>query len=96
VDDPAGQFDAPRKPPRLAVRLTETDRDVSGPAGECARPWLCRLVTPPGGIVLEPFAGSCSTGKAALREGFRFVDFELGFDYWRIARARVAPTRNKG
>ena len=33
--------------------------------------YLCRLVTPPGGVVLDPFMGSGSTGKAALREGFR-------------------------
>lgn len=51
--------------------------------------YLCRLVTPPGGIVLDPFAGSGSTGKAALREGFRFVGFELGLEYWKIAKARA-------
>ena len=48
----------------------------------------CRLVTPPGGIVMDPFAGSGSTGKSALREGFRFVGFELGLEYWKIAKAR--------
>lgn len=35
--------------------------------------WLCRLVTPPGGVVLDPFAGSGTTGEAAFREGFRAV-----------------------
>jgi DNA modification methylase len=32
--------------------------------------WVCRLITPPGGVVLDPFAGSGSTGEAAWREGF--------------------------
>ncbi len=40
--------------------------------------WLLRLVTPPGGVVLDPFAGSGSTGVAALAEGFSFVGCELG------------------
>jgi hypothetical protein len=35
--------------------------------------WLCRLVTPPGGLILDPFCGSGSTGVAALAEGFRFL-----------------------
>jgi DNA modification methylase len=38
--------------------------------------YLCRLVTPPGGLILDPFSGSGSTGKAALREGFRFIGIE--------------------
>lgn len=52
--------------------------------------YLCRLVTPPGGVVLDPFCGSGSTGKAALLEGFRFVGLELDPDYARIAEARLA------
>jgi len=52
--------------------------------------YLCRLVTPPGGVVLDPFMGSGSTGKAAVREGFRFVGCELDPDYLRIAEARIA------
>jgi len=51
--------------------------------------YLCRLVTPPGGLVLDPFTGSGSTGKAALLEGFRFVGVELSEDYAAIARARL-------
>lgn len=38
--------------------------------------WLCRLITPPGGVVLDPFMGSGSTGIAAWREGFGFVGIE--------------------
>jgi DNA modification methylase len=43
--------------------------------------WLCRLVTPPGGTVLDPFAGSGSTGEAAWREGFRCVLIEREPEY---------------
>lgn len=51
--------------------------------------YLCRLVTPPGGLILDPFMGSGSTGKAAMKEGFRFVGCELSNDYAEIARARI-------
>lgn len=61
----------------------------------CVKPtdlmrYLCRLVTPPGGLVLDPFMGSGSTGKAAVLEGFNFVGCELDPDYLEIARARIA------
>jgi site-specific DNA-methyltransferase (adenine-specific) len=52
--------------------------------------YLCRLITPPGGVVLDPFTGSGSTGKAAVLEGFRFVGCELSDEYVRIAEARIA------
>ena len=52
--------------------------------------YLVRLVTPPGGLVLDPFLGSGSTGKAAVLEGFRFVGCELSDEYARIAEARIA------
>lgn len=51
--------------------------------------WLCRLITPPGGVILDPFMGSGSTGKAALIEGFQFVGCELDPDFFAIARARI-------
>jgi site-specific DNA-methyltransferase (adenine-specific) len=51
--------------------------------------YLCRLVTPPGGVVLDPFMGSGSTGKAAMLEGFRFVGIEREAEYLAIARARI-------
>lgn len=51
--------------------------------------YLCRLVTPPGGVVLDPFMGSGSTGKACMREGFRFVGCELEPEYLAIAAARI-------
>jgi site-specific DNA-methyltransferase (adenine-specific) len=49
---------------------------------------LCRLVTQPDGLILDPFSGSGSTGKAALLEGFRFLGAELDPEYAEIARAR--------
>jgi site-specific DNA-methyltransferase (adenine-specific) len=52
--------------------------------------YLCRLVTPPGGTVLDPFMGSGSTGVAALAEGFRFEGIELNEDYLLIAAHRIA------
>ena len=52
--------------------------------------YLCRLVTPPGGTVLDPFTGSGSTGKAAKLEGFNFIGIEREAEYVEIARARIA------
>jgi site-specific DNA-methyltransferase (adenine-specific) len=51
--------------------------------------YLCRLVTPPSGIVLDPFMGSGSTGKAAMLEGFAFVGIEREAEYINIAKARI-------
>lgn len=51
--------------------------------------YLCRLVTPPSGVVLDPFMGSGSTGKAAIREGFQFIGIERDADYVQIARQRI-------
>jgi DNA modification methylase len=51
--------------------------------------YLCRLVTPPGGIVLDPFMGSGSTGKAAMLEGFQFIGIEREDEYVKIAQARI-------
>jgi site-specific DNA-methyltransferase (adenine-specific) len=58
--------------------------------------YLCRLVTPPGGLVLDPFTGSGSTGKAAVLEGFRFLGCELSEEYAAIARARIAAAQGPG
>jgi site-specific DNA-methyltransferase (adenine-specific) len=52
--------------------------------------YLCRLMTPPGGVVLDPFTGSGSTGKAAILEGFRFIGIEREAEYVEIAKARIA------
>ena len=52
--------------------------------------YLCRLVTPPGGVVLDPFTGSGTTGRAALEEGFRFIGIELEAEHLAIAERRIA------
>lgn len=54
--------------------------------------WLCRLITPPGGIILDPFMGSGSTGVAALQEGFQFIGVEREMGYFEIARRRLEET----
>jgi hypothetical protein len=54
---------------------------------------LCKLVTPPGGVVLDPYMGSGTTGIAAVRNGFRFVGIEREAEYLEIARVRVGAAR---
>ena len=51
--------------------------------------YLCRLVTPPNGLILDPFTGSGSTGKAAVLEGFGFIGVEQSAEYVEIAKARI-------
>jgi site-specific DNA-methyltransferase (adenine-specific) len=53
--------------------------------------WLCRLLTPPGGLVVDPFLGSGTTGIAAVLEGFDFAGCDLDGEglYLPIARARI-------
>lgn len=74
--------EATAKNPHPTVKPTELMR------------YLCRLVTPPGGLIVDPFAGSGSTGKAAILEGFQFVGFELDPQYSAIANARLEAARN--
>lgn len=57
--------------------------------------WLVRLVTPAGGLVLDPFTGSGSTGKAAVLEGCRFIGCELTAAYVPIAEARIAAALDR-
>jgi DNA modification methylase len=57
--------------------------------------YLCRLVTPPGGTVLDPFTGSGSTGKAAILEGFNFIGIERESEYVEIAKARIADAERR-
>jgi len=66
----------------------------------CVKPvsvmrWLVRLVTPPGGTILDPYTGSGTTGVAAALEdgGFDFIGCELSREYVEIARARIAHAR---
>jgi len=55
--------------------------------------WLCRLATPSGGTILDPYTGSGTTGVAAALEGFEFIGCELSPEYVEIARARIAHAR---
>ncbi len=51
--------------------------------------WLCKLVTPPGGVILDPFMGSGTTGIAAVQESFRFLGIEREEEYFKIAMDRI-------
>lgn len=51
--------------------------------------YLCKMVTPPGGVILDPFMGSGSTGLAAKSEGFKFIGIERELEYYDIAKARL-------
>ena len=51
--------------------------------------WLCRLITPPGGTIIDPFCGAGSTGVAAMLARFRFIGIEQQPDFHAIATARV-------
>lgn len=51
--------------------------------------YLCRLVTPPCGVILDPYMGSGSTGKAAMMEGFRFIGIERDEAYFAICQERI-------
>jgi DNA modification methylase len=57
--------------------------------------YLVKLITPPGGTVLDPFTGSGSTGKAAILEGFDFIGIELTEDYWAIIEGRLKHAEAK-
>ena len=58
--------------------------------------YLCRLVTPAGGAVFDPFMGSGSTGRAALLEGFNFVGAEMDEAFFSIAKARISAVQQGG
>jgi len=63
----------------------------------CVKPlalmrYLCRLVTPPNGTILDPFMGSGTTGMAAKIEGFRFIGIEKEQEYIEIAERRIEAT----
>lgn len=88
LDDPGPQFK------RGATLRNVESTSTAGNTHPTVKPtdlmrYLCRLVTPPGGTILDPFCGSGSTGKAALREGFRFIGIEREVEYAAIAERRV-------
>jgi DNA modification methylase len=57
--------------------------------------YLCRLITPPGGVVLDPFMGSGSTGLGAWREGFRFIGIEREAEYFTLAIHRLRAAQRQ-
>lgn len=57
--------------------------------------YLCRLITQPGGVILDPWMGSGSTGRAAIEEGFSFIGIDLNPDFVTIASARIAFSHKK-
>ena len=57
--------------------------------------YLCRLITPPNGVVLDPFMGSGTTGIACVLEGFDFIGIEREQDYFEIAKRRINHHKNK-
>lgn len=82
-----GQGPSPQQTPRTEVEQRNHHPTVK--PTDLMR-YLCRLVTPSGGVVLDPFCGSGSTGKAAALEGFGFIGIEREAEYVEIARARIA------
>jgi site-specific DNA-methyltransferase (adenine-specific) len=88
LDDPGHQFKH-----GSTLRIVE-NTETKGNNHPTVKPtelmrYLCRLVTPPGGTVLDPFTGSGSTGKAAVLEGFDFIGIEQDETYIEIARKRI-------
>lgn len=80
------------------TKASKKDRDV-GNNHPTVKPtdlmrYLCRLVTPPEGVILDPFMGSGSTGKAAMLEGFKFIGCELTPEYMKIAKNRIESVDN--
>jgi DNA modification methylase len=74
--------------PRLRTNERRNDHPTVKPV-DLMR-WLCRLITPPNGVILDPFMGSGSTGMAALDEGFRFIGIDMDEHYIEIARRRIS------
>jgi site-specific DNA-methyltransferase (adenine-specific) len=83
-DNPRNRTNTPRLNHHPTVKPTELMR------------YLCRLITPPNGVILDPFTGSGSTGKAAILEGFKFVGVEQSVEYVAIAEARIKSVYDSG
>lgn len=74
-------------------RGTDNGHPTVKPTDLCA--YLIRLVTPKGGTVLDPFMGSGSMGKAAVREGMNYIGIELNEEYYKIAESRISYEKEK-
>ena len=95
VDPSRAQGSAGRNNPRAGAGRRGDGRANSHP---CVKPlalmrWMVRLVCAEGGIVLDPFAGSGTTGIACALEGFGFIGCELSPEYWTIATERIAHAK---
>lgn len=100
IDDPT------EAPFFYSSKTSPTERNDGLPKGDPNRhptvkptalmAWLCRLVTPPGGVVLDPFCGSGSTGRGAAVEGFGFIGVESDPESVRVARLRIAAAARAG
>lgn len=89
TDSEAGQ--ARLNSPRTGAGRTGGARNIHPTVKPVAlMRWLVRLITPAGGVVLDPFTGSGTTGMAAMETGRRFVGVEQSAEYVEIARLRVA------
>lgn len=76
------------------------NRDLVGNTHPTVKPtdlmkYLCRLVTPKDGIILDPFMGSGSTGRGAVMEGFNFVGIEIDKDDFKLAELRINAAMHK-
>ena len=99
MDEEAGEMLGDTSRFFYKAKTSKAERNAGLPEGEInkhptVKPvelmrWLCRLVTPPGGIVLDPFTGSGSTGIAAVLEGFDFIGIELQPEYVDLAKRRI-------
>ena len=83
------------------AKATAEEREAAGTTHPTVKPvalmrWLVRLITPPGGTVLDPFAGTGTTGAAAMAEGFRAVLIEREAEYAAGIRRRLARMAGLG
>ncbi|MGI8765702.1 MAG: DNA-methyltransferase [Gemmatimonadaceae bacterium] len=86
------------------AKASQSERNAGLNGERCTHPtvkplalmrWLARLTTPPGGVVLDPFAGSGSTGIGTLQQGYSFIGIEREAAYVEIARKRIADAQSQ-
>lgn len=90
-----GYSDDERRQTRLRYQAKANKRDRAGSKHPTIKPiklieWLCKLITPPGGTILDPFAGSGTTGAAASNLGFNSILIEKEAEYVEDIRRRLA------
>lgn len=94
LNDPGPQFKRGTTLRKVESTSTQGNSHPTVKPTELMR-YLCRLVTPPKGVVLDPFMGSGSTGKAAIIEGFSFLGVEKDPEYFAIAKQRIAAAKEQ-